>query len=313
MLSKLSDTLPAGRDYLYEIKLDGQRTIAEVDQGGILLYTRNFQNVTNKYPELLELRGCVKKKRIVLDGEIVALEGGIPSFELLQQRMNLRDARALRAALEKVPIVYYVFDVLAMDNKSLLKTPLIQRKKLLQQVIRPCETVKVLPYFESSQSIVEKARDFGYEGIVAKKRDSLYLPGVRSDCWIKYKFQQVESFVIGGWMEGGRAMRFGSLIVGRYQGKKLVHCGRVGTGFDESQIRVLMKLFAKFATGKSPFESNPAIPETVHWLKPRLVAEVKFKEWTKARNVRTPVFLGLRSDIAPQDCRFTTEAQSHRE
>jgi bifunctional non-homologous end joining protein LigD len=304
MLSKLSEVLPSGKDYIYEIKLDGQRTIAEVNKKGILLYTRNFQDVTGKYPELLELPGCLKKRNVILDGEIVALENGIPSFELLQQRMNLRDLRALKIALEQVPVLYYVFDILAIDGKSLLKTPLIERKKLLQKILKPCDTVKNLPHFESKDLIVAKAKQFGYEGVVAKKRNSCYFPGFRSDCWIKYKFQQMDSFVIGGWMEGGRTLKFGSLIVGKYEGKKLLHCGRVGTGFDEPQIRALMRVFAKMNANRSPFESVPAIPEIVHWLKPRLVAEVKFKQWTRARSVRAPVFVGLRTDLTPSDCCF---------
>ena len=300
MLSKITEHLPTSQDYLYEIKLDGQRTIAEVSKSSILLYTRNLQNVTDKYPELEDLKKCLNKKTAILDGEIVALEDGIPSFQLMQQRMSLRDLRAVRRVAQEVPVVYYVFDILELNGKSLLKMPLLERKKLLN-VIKPSESIKVLPYFETSD-IEKKARELGYEGVVAKKRNSAYYPGQRTDLWLKYKFQETDSFVIGGWVEGGRSHDFGSILIGKYKGKKLIHCGRAGTGFNETNIRQLMEAFRKLEITKSPFEQVPSTSDHLHWLKPKLVAEVKFKEWTNAGIVRAPVFMGLRTDIAPSEC-----------
>ncbi len=303
MLSKLTDRLPSGKDYIYEIKLDGQRTIAEVKKKDLLLYTRNFQNVTGKYPELNVLHASLSGVPSILDGEIVALENGIPSFELLQRRMSLRDLRSVRLAVEEVPIVYYVFDILQVEGKSLLQTPLLERKKILTQTLKPNDLIKVLPFFESREFTMEKANEFGYEGVVAKNIHSPYVPGQRTDLWLKYKFQQTDSFVIGGWMEGGRSFSFGSLIIGQYRGKKLIHCGRVGTGFDEAKLKMLMSKFSVITTDRSPFEDEPSIRERIHWLKPRLVIEVKFKEWTKAGILRSPVFIGLREDIKPQDAK----------
>ena len=302
MLSKSTETLPGSKDYIFEIKLDGQRTIAEISKKKLLLYTRNFQNVTDKYPELEVLTSCIRNKSVIVDGEIVALQNGLPSFELLQQRMNLRDIRAVHRAVEDIPVVYYVFDILDSDGKSLLKTPLQERQKLLELAINPCAAVKVLPFFESRDFTLKQAKDFGYEGVVAKKHNSFYFPGQRTDLWQKLKFQLTDSFVIGGWVEGGRSYNFGSILIGKYDGRALIHCGRAGTGFNEARVRMLMGQFQKLASPQNPFVHVPATREKIHWLKPRLVADVKFKEWTKAHIVRAPVFLTLRQDIAPHQC-----------
>ncbi len=304
MLSKSTEILPAGKDFIFEIKLDGQRTIAEISKKKLLLYTRNFQNVTDKYPELDVLISCIKKKSVILDGEIVALQEGLPSFQLLQQRMSLRDMRAVSRAMEDIPILYYVFDILESDGKSLLKTPLQERKELLQSAINPCDAVKVLPFFTSRDFVLQQASAFGYEGVVAKKSNSFYYPGQRTDLWQKLKFQLTDSFVIGGWIEGGRSQNFGSILIGKYDGPKLVHCGRAGTGFNEAILKMLMAKFQKLASPRSPFVHVPATRERIHWLKPKLVAEVKFKEWTKAHIVRAPVFLALREDIPPHLCKI---------
>jgi bifunctional non-homologous end joining protein LigD len=307
MLSKDTDHLPSGKDFLYEIKLDGQRTIAEINRKGLLLYTRTFQNVTNKYPELQVLKNCLKKKSAIVDGEIVALRGGVPSFELLQQRMNLRDTRAIQKAVAETPILYYIFDILDLDGKSLMREPLTKRKSVLQRSIEACEEIKILPYFESREAILSKAQEFGYEGVVAKKSNSLYYPGQRTDSWQKFKFQQTESFVIGGWIEGGRSQSFGSLLIGQFDGKRLIHRGRAGTGFNDKMIRMLMQKFEKINSTRSPFVQVPRTNEIIHWLQPKLVAEVRFKEWTNAGIVRAPVFLGLRDDLKPLDCKIGTD------
>lgn len=293
MLAKSRDTLPSGEDYLYEIKLDGQRTIAEISSKSLLLYTRNFQAVTDKYPELKEMQSNLKTKDAILDGEIVALRDGIPSFELLQQRINLRNSRALLLAVQEIPVIYYAFDVLKIDGKSLLKTPLMSRKNLLNGIFATTDRLKILPWFDSRDFTIDKAIEFGYEGVVAKKRSSFYYPGQRTDCWFKQKFQQYASFVICGWLEGGRSKSFGSLLIGTYQGDRLSYAGRVGTGFTESTIVDLMRKFHHLSSKTCPFARSVQIPGKVHWLKPQLMAKVKFKEWTNARVLRAPVYIGL--------------------
>ena len=224
-------------------------------------------------------------------------------FRLLQQRMNLREGRAVDIASEQIPVVYYVFDVLYSDGKSLLKMPLVERKKFLHKAVKASETIKILPHFDSRDLIVAAAEKMGYEGVVAKKSNSEYYPGQRTDCWLKYKFQNTESFVIGGWVEGGRSQNFGSLLIGQYEGKRLIHRGRAGTGFNETAIRILMDKFKSLESRESPFVSVPRTREIIHWLKPKLVADVKFKEWTAAGIARAPVYCGLRPDVKPRDCK----------
>lgn len=297
MLAQEKEKLPLGEDYIYEIKLDGQRTLIEVRPKSLLLYTRSFQNVTGKYPELASIGKQLKVKSAVIDGEIIALKDGIPSFALLQQRMNLRDRRLVTAASEKVPVLYYAFDLLEADGRSLLNLPVVERRKELTRIIKPGEFVKVLPYFESSEMILEKAEEFGYEGLMAKKRNSPYRPGQRTDEWIKFKFQQYGTFLICGWTEGGRARNFGALVMGKYHGRgKYAHIGQVGTGFSDRIIHMLMARFEALQIAESPFITKPKVPGKVHWLKPSLKAEIKFKEWTNAEILRAPVFIRLVSD-----------------
>ncbi|HSP06374.1 MAG TPA: non-homologous end-joining DNA ligase [Acidobacteriota bacterium] len=294
MLAQLREKLPSGPDYVYEIKLDGQRTLVEASSKKLLLYTRTHQNVTEKYPEFAEFHQQLKCRSAVIDGEIVALREGIPSFELLQQRMNVRDRRMLRAAVEGVPVIYYAFDLLEVDGKSLMNLPLLERRQKLQKVLKPSGSVKILPFFESSEQILEKAQEFGYEGLMIKRRKSLYRPGQRGDDWIKYKFLKYDTFLICGWTEGGRVRDFGALVMGKYHGRgKYAHIGQTGTGFTDRVIHMLMARFEGLEIPRCPFVENPGIAGKVHWLKPVLKAEIKFKEWTNAEILRSPVFVRL--------------------
>lgn len=295
MLSKLREHLPAGGQYIYEVKLDGQRTIAEVSKDKHLLYTRSFQDVTARYPELDVLRKSIRGASAVLDGEIVALKDGVPSFELLQVRMGLQDLRKLPKAMEQAPVLYYVFDILADGKRSLISLPLEERKEILAKVVKPGKLVKILPFFESPD-IIEKARDYGYEGVVLKKKNSVYLPGQRTELWIKHKFVQQDTFLICGWLEGKRSRQFGALVLGQEKNGKVVHVGRAGTGFAEKTIAHLLKLFEKYNATQSPFDVTPRFVEKVHWLKPRLLARIKFTEWTNAGILRNPVYLGLATE-----------------
>jgi len=304
MLSKATSTLPSTKDYIYEIKLDGQRTIAEVGRKSLLLYTRSFQKVTDRYPELKDLHECLGGSSAILDGEIVALLDGIPSFGLLQQRMGLRPGTQVIQMMQQVPILYYAFDILQYNGKSLMKTPLIERKAILQKAVHPNDTIKILPYFDSRDRTIRTAQEYGYEGVVAKKKQSTYISGQRTDFWLKQKFQQVDSFVIAGWMEGGRSRKFGALLVAKYNKKSLQYVGRVGTGFNETMIRLLLEAFENCSCAKPMISDAPRFRGKVHWLKPKYIAEVKFTEWTFEKFLRAPVFVGLRPDLKPLDCKL---------
>jgi bifunctional non-homologous end joining protein LigD len=274
--------------------MDGQRTIAEIRGKSLLLYTRNHQKVTDKYPELEGLPHLIKGKSAIIDGEIVALQNGIPSFELLQQRMNLRDIRILKTIADDVPVIFYAFDILELDGKSLINLPLIERKMILQKNLKSAENVKVLPTFASRDLILQKAQEFGYEGVVAKRKDSSYFPGIRTDCWIKFKFQREEIFLICGWLEGGRIENFGALLLGKYHGRnEKRYVGRAGTGYSERMIRYLLSQLKPLEIPDPPCTKVPAIPGKKHWVKPILKVRVRFREWTKAEVLRAPVFMGL--------------------
>jgi bifunctional non-homologous end joining protein LigD len=293
MLAKTVTFVPTGKDFIYEIKLDGQRTIADIGAKSLNLYTRSSQNVTAKYPELSELGKHVRKPKTILDGEIVALQDGIPSFQLLQQRMNLNIQRLIQAASIEVPVIYYVFDILQYGGKSLVDLPLSERKKILKQALIPGNNVKLLPYFASRDQILSKAEEFGYEGIVAKRENSPYVPGLRTDAWVKYKFQREEIFLICGWLEGGRARNFGALLLGKYHGRhEYRYVGRAGTGFTDRMIHYLMQQLGPLEITKAPFPNAPRI-KGAHWVRPSLKARVKFREMTQAGVMRAPVFLGL--------------------
>jgi bifunctional non-homologous end joining protein LigD len=304
MLSKATDLVPSSKDYIYEIKLDGQRTIAEVGRKSLLLYTRSFQKVTERYPELNELHECLQGKTAILDGEIVALLDGIPSFGLLQQRMGLRPGMQVIHMMQQVPILYYAFDILQYNGKSLLRTPLIERKDILVEVLAANDTIKILPHFDSRDRTIRMAREYGYEGVVAKKKQSPYISGQRTDFWLKQKFEQVDSFVIAGWMEGGRSRKFGALLVAKYNKKNLQYVGRVGTGFNDAMIKLLLEAFEDYSCAKAMVVDPPRFPGKVHWLKPQFVADVKFREWTFGEFLRAPVFTGLRTDLRPLDCKL---------
>lgn len=294
MLAQLKNRLPASSDYVYEIKLDGQRTLIEAGPKTLLLYTRSFQNVTDKYPEFAGFQKQLKCKSAVLDGEIVALQEGVPSFALLQQRMNLRNQRLIVPASENIPVIYYAFDVLEVDGHSLMNLPLVDRRKELTRILKVSDRVKLLPYFESQDVILQKAQEFGYEGLMVKRRNSPYRPGQRTDEWIKFKFEQLGTFLICGWTEGGRVRHFGALVMGKYHGRgKYAHIGQAGTGFTDRAIHLLMTRFAGLEIPDCPFIKKPKIREKVHWLRPKLKAEIKFKEWTNAEILRSPVFVRL--------------------
>ena len=293
MLAKTASVLPSGKDFIYEIKLDGQRTLAEIKPRSLTLYSRSLQNVTAKYPELASLPKQVRNSRALLDGEIVALQDGIPSFQLLQQRMSLHDKRLIDAASIEIPVIYYIFDILEYGGKSLLNVPLIDRKKILKKALIPAENIKLLPHFQSRDQILSKAQDFGYEGVVAKRENSLYVSGLRTDAWIKYKFQKEETFLICGWLEGGRVRNFGALLLGKYHGRhEYRYVGRAGTGFTDRMIHYLMQQLLPLEITKAPFPNAPRV-KGAHWVRPSLKARVKFKEMTQAGVMRAPVFVGL--------------------
>ncbi len=298
-------------EWLFEIKWDGYRAVSFLKDGKARLVSRNQNDLTARYPELHDLPKFIKGENAILDGEIVALdEEGRSSFSLMQQRTGIRQGGRRTAARGDIPVLYYVFDLLYLDGYDLRRIPLEQRKDLLSQIITAGGPVRFSDHFARGVALFEAAKQKGLEGILAKRRTSFYEER-RSHEWLKIKITHTLECVIGGYTkpEGSRQY-FGSIVLGLYDKQgRLVHVGQAGSGFDQKTLKEISQLLDKLATNHSPFYGGVDALREVHWVKPELVAEIKFSEWTHERadgglKLRAPVFLGLRDDKDPTECTF---------
>ena len=289
MLARLHDKPFNDPDWIYEIKWDGYRAIAETGKKEVRLYSRNGLSFKNDYPTVFaELKKI--EKDAVLDGEIVALDkNGKPHFQLLQQ--YLQDPN--------VPICYYVFDCLYVDGKSIEDKPLTERKKILQRILPKNDVIKYCDHIEEKgKAFFALAKKEGLEGIIAKRADSRYIEGARSNDWLKLKNIIMEEAVIAGYTapRGGRKY-FGALILGVHKKGKFVYIGHTGTGFTEATLKEVYRQLQPLKTTKSPFDTKVVVNAPVTWVKPKLVCNLKYSEITQEGHRRHPVFLGLRIDI----------------
>ncbi|MCH8994913.1 MAG: DNA ligase D [Chloroflexi bacterium] len=303
--------------WLFEAKLDGVRTIALVRDGDVSLLARSGIDVTAQYPSIAEELAHQPTPAAAFDGEIIALdEEGRPSFETLQQRLNLTREEDIRHAETEIPVLYYVFDLLYLEGYDLSAVTLEQRKALLARVLLPSDRVLLLEHFEEEgEAAYEAARQHGLEGIVAKRRDSRYESGKRSRAWLKVKTTQSDEFVVGGYSrgQGGRAATFGALLLGRYDDEdRLIYAGHVGSGFDDRTLAGLRDRLDGMHTKGCPFTETPPLKTETTWVRPELVAEVKFAQWTQEGNLRAPVFLRLRDDKPPADVRIVDTVAPER-
>jgi len=300
-------------DWLFEIKWDGVRVLAWVKDGRVELRSRIGRIITAGYPELETLPQRLAARQAILDGEIVVLdEKGRSSFERLQERMNVsHPSSALR---QKVPPTYYVFDLLYCDGYDLRGAPLIERKRLLQQVLEPDHMIRYSDHqLEHGRELFELARQQGLEGIVGKQTRSPY-PGRRSPLWVKFKVTRELDAVVGGWTAPrGSREHIGALLLGLYEGKKLRFIGGVGSGFTEGSQKEVFEQIRKLESKQCPFEAVPETNEKPRWTKPQLVARVKYSSWTEERRLRAPVFLGLGKDLTPEECKFEEETPAKPE
>ncbi|HET6176152.1 MAG TPA: non-homologous end-joining DNA ligase [Candidatus Sulfotelmatobacter sp.] len=321
MLAESIDDAFDGADWLFEIKWDGYRAIAFIENGKVRLVSRNQHDLTPRYPELADLPRFIKAKNAILDGEVVALdEDGKASFSLMQQRTGFRPGGRRGAANADVPVLYYAFDLLYLDGYDWRRVPLDERKRKLASLLVAGDSVRYSDHYEKQgKALFEIARQKGLEGIVAKKRSSYYEER-RSREWLKIKITHRLEGVIGGYTEpeGARA-HFGSLVLGLYDQKgRLVHVGQVGSGFDQKLLAEIWKVLKKLETKKNPFFGEVEALRKVAWVKPELVAEVEFAEWTGGTSegsgpkLRAPVFLGLRDDKDPKECVLEELVRSDR-
>ena len=300
MMAKLVTKTPAPDDaWGFEFKWDGIRAEAYVEGGTVRLVSRSGEVVTARYPEIHAMGRALGSKEVVLDGEIVALdEKGRPSFEEIQQRMGLTSETEIRRKMKEVPVTYMVFDVVWQDGHSLLKETYLARRKHLEALKLKGASWQTPPYEKGGgAAMLEASRKAGLEGIMGKKLDSAYEPGRRSGAWVKLKNHNRQEFVICGWLEGEgkRGNNPGALLLGYYDKEKLVYAGKVGTGFTDAMLDKLQSAMKPLEQGKSPFDVGPPA-KTAHFVKPNLVAEVEFVEWTKSGQLRAPAFKGLRTD-----------------
>ena len=298
-------------EWLFEIKWDGYRAIAFIAKGKVRLVSRNQNDLTAQYPELHNLPGFIKAETAILDGEIAALdEQGRASFSLMQQRTGIREAGRRTASRRDIPVLYYVFDLLYLDGYDLRRVPLEQRKAALAQITDATGPVRYSDHFSHGKALFDAAKQKGLEGVLAKRRDSFYEER-RSQAWLKIKITQTLDCVIGGYTdpEGSRSY-FGSIVLGLYDKKgDLIHVGQAGTGFDQATLKQIWQVLKTRETNRSPFPHGVEALREVHWVKPELVAEIKFSEWTHetaagGAKLRAPVFLGLRKDKNPKECVF---------
>ncbi|HEY6045131.1 MAG TPA: non-homologous end-joining DNA ligase [Pyrinomonadaceae bacterium] len=312
MLATLVDESFSDPDWVFETKWDGFRSLCYLQDGRVRLMSRNQIEMTPQYPELENLAKQFKARQAIIDGEIVALdEKGMPRFQLLQPRVGRKSG--LSALRGKGQIVYYVFDLIYCDGFDLTSCTLVERKALLEKILRPASFVKYAEHIEAEGDLFFKEIEkFRLEGMIAKRAASPYVQKRSSD-WLKVKTVQRSEVVIGGYTQPrGSRSHFGALVVGLYRGKELHYVAHTGGGFNQQTLGRVHKLLQPLKTNASPFVVKPKTNEPVQWVKPKLVAEVKFSEWTADARMRHPVFLGLREDKKPEQCRFEVELDTDR-
>jgi bifunctional non-homologous end joining protein LigD len=302
MLARLSKMPPDEDAYGFEVKWDGIRAIVYSGSGDdITIENRNLRDITFKYPELHGLAGL----NAVIDGEVVALDpNGRPSFELLQARMHLSSEAAVRARMDDVPVRFMAFDLIWHDGSSLMDLPYTERRAALEALDVNGPTWQTPAWRRGEGSaLLEAVKAQELEGVVAKKLDSPYCPGKRTSYWLKIKAKMSQELVIAGWLpgEGRRMNTIGALLVGYYDDGVLRYAGRVGTGFKEADLQMLMKELRARERDTSPFTPPPEPPKQAIFVEPELVAEIEFTEWTREGILRHPAYKGLRDDKAAQE------------
>lgn len=303
MLATLVDDPFSDADWIFETKWDGYRSVCFVRNGKARFVSRNQIEMTPQYPELANIAKQIGAKEAILDGEICALdEKGIPRFQLLQRK------GASAAQRGRPPIVYFVFDLLYLDGYDLMPCSVVERKAKLAEILKPSAVIKLSEHVEGDgEAFFREIEKFRLEGMIAKRAASKYVQK-RSTDWLKVKTVLRSEVVIGGYTQPrGARSHFGSLVCGLYRDRELHYVAHIGGGFNERMLTSIYKQMQPLKTNKSPFTNQPKTNEPVQWIQPKLVAEVKFSEWTADNRLRHPVFIGMREDKKPTDCRFEIE------
>lgn len=301
MLSGSADAPPKGDKYIYELKWDGIRAMIALEDGKIRIRTRNHNDVTNQFPELLDGEKSFRATNALFDAEIVCLDKeGKPVFKNVINRLMSTGESNIQKLSKSNCVHCYIFDCLYLDGRVLLHEPLMKRKEWLADVIRDDTPYRLSESIEDGGALFEAAREHHLEGIIAKERESKYLPGRRSDCWLKIKVRQSREVFIVGYTKGkgDRGNTFGALQIAEREGSVLHYRGKVGTGFDDATIKDILREMKKVKEGRNPFPKGKVVDEkTSTFLEPRLIAEVSFSRLTPDQIFRDPVFIRLRPDI----------------
>lgn len=297
---------PFSRDgWLFELKYDGIRAMVTVAGDLVRITGRRGLDETARYPEAQAIRAGIRARQAIVDGELVVLDAdGHPSFERIQQRIGVSREPDVRRVAAEHPVTFVAFDLLEIDGRDLLSTELRIRKKTLRETIVDSPHILFAEHVErDGTSLFEVARESGIEGIVGKRADSLYRPGIRSQDWVKIKSWLSQSCVIAGYTagRGRRTNQIGALILAVLEGDRLFHCGQVGTGFDEKTLRDLRERLRPLQVKTSPLDVTPKTSEPATWVKPELVCEVRFAGWTRDGILRHPAYRTLRLDQRPED------------
>jgi len=297
-LATLVKEAPKGNEWLHELKFDGYRLLCHLNRGRIRLWTRNQKDWTDKFPNVSKALQTLRVQSAILDAEVVAMDAsGRSSFQMLQQAIHKTAGKGL---------VLEVFDLIYIEGFSLTRTPLIERKRVLEELIASAGNNRTLRYSDhvegNGAKFLKQACDFGIEGIVSKLADSLY-ESTRSHNWQKVKCLRRQEFVIAGYTLSDKGLPFSSLVLGVYEKGKLIYAGRAGTGFSNKQRVELKKMLDRIARPTKPFAEIPKDPDLrkAVWAEPKLIGEVAFTEWTNEGVIRHPSFQGLREDKQPSE------------
>jgi bifunctional non-homologous end joining protein LigD len=306
MLATPADHAFTRDGWLFELKYDGIRAMVSVAGNLVRITGRRGGDETSRYPEAQAIRAGIRAGQAIVDGELVVLDAdGRPSFERMQQRIGVSRELDVRRVAAEHPVTFIAFDLLELEGRDLLSTELRIRKKTLRETIVDSPHILFAEHVErDGTSLFEVARESGIEGIVGKRADSLYRPGLRPPDWVKVKSWISQSCVVAGYTagRGRRTNQLGALILAVLDGTRLVHCGQVGTGFDEKTLRDLRDRLRPLEVRTCPLDTIPKTTEPATWVKPELVCEVRFAGWTRDGILRHPAYRTLRPDQRPEDC-----------
>jgi bifunctional non-homologous end joining protein LigD len=310
MLASIGSALPAGGSWVFEPKYDGIRILAFAAGSRVRLVSRNGLEKTRQFPEVAEAlaeKSRRAKRPFIVDGEIVVLRGDPPArFQELQSRMHVTDQGAIESHRLDTPAALIVFDILLDGKTSLVTEPWRVRRKHLAALLQPpgrSNALRLSDVDEDGETMLAAARRNGWEGVIAKRADSLYEAGRRSRSWLKLKIEKRQEFVVGGWTEPRNSREhIGAILLGYYDSDgRLIYAGHTGTGFSAVSLRDMYSRLRRIERQTSPFSTTPRTNERAHWTRPSVVVEIRFNEWTTDGKLRQPVFVGVRDDKSPRD------------